>query len=77
MHEIIKEYNEKLNLIVIKCSEGCKITSWNEGDDIMDYSSFTVAYCPKNTDTSIYHCITEEEDRKYLEEQLLKIELEK
>lgn len=70
MHEIIKEYNEKLNLIVLKCTEGCKITSWNEGDDIMNYTSFSIAYCPVDTDTSIYRCVTIEEDEKYMAEQV-------
>ena len=70
MHNIIKEYNEKLNLMVLKCTEGCKITSWNEGDDIMNYTSFSIAYCPVDTDTSIYHCVTIEEDEKYMAEQV-------
>ena len=48
MHELTIEYNEKLNLLVIKCPEDCKITSWSEGDDILDYTSFSVAYCPYN-----------------------------
>lgn len=77
MHEIVKEYNEKLNLVVLRCPEGCRITSWKEGDDILDYSSFSVAYCPVNADTSIYHCISAEEDEKKLAEQLVKVELMK
>jgi hypothetical protein len=77
MHEILKEYNEKLNLMVLRCPEGCRITSWNEGDDILNYSSFSVAYCPVDADTSIYHCISAEEDEKYLAEQLEKILLTK
>ena len=74
MHEIIKEYNEKLNIVVLKCSEGCKITSWNEGDDILKYTSFSVAYCPADIDTSIYHCVTIEEDERYTAEQTAGIE---
>lgn len=69
MHEILKEYNEKLNLIKLSCTEGCKITSWDEGDAIEDYSSFAIAYCPTNADTSIYHCISIEEDEKMMELQ--------
>lgn len=75
MHEIIKEYNERLNLIKLSCSKGCKMTSWVEGDDILDYSSFTIAYCPANTDTSIYHCIEDSEDERLME--LQRIEAEK
>lgn len=74
MHKINIEYNETLNLIVLSCPEGCQITSWNEGDDIMEYSSFTVAYCPANTDISIYHCITDEENERLLNEQMIEIE---
>lgn len=77
MHEILKEYNEKLNLIVLRCPEGCRITTWNEGDDILNYSSFSVAYCPVDADTSIYHCVSVEDDTKYLAEQLEKILLTK
>lgn len=69
MHKIIVEYNERLNLIKLSCNERCKITSWNEGDDIIDYSSFIIAYCPADTDTSIYHCITDEEDERLMKLQ--------
>lgn len=72
MHEILKEYNEKYNFWMLRCTEGCKITSWNEGDDIMDYSSFEVAYCPQNTDFSIYHCISIEDDERYMKEHIKK-----
>ena len=72
MHEILKEYNEKYNFWVLRCSEGCKITSWNEGDDILDYSSFEVAYCPQNADFSIYHCVSIEDDERYMKEHIEK-----
>ena len=68
-HEIKKEFNETYNFWVISCSEGCKITSWKEGDNIKDYSSFAIAYCPKDADLSIYHCISVEEDKVLLEKQ--------
>jgi hypothetical protein len=77
MHEIYKEINERLNLMVLKCTEGCKITSWNEGDDIMEYTSFSVAYCPIDADTSIYHCVSMEDDEKYMAEQLKQTQLQK
>ena len=73
MHKINKEYNEQHNFWVLTCSEGCKITDWNEGDDIMTYSSFTVAYCPQNADLNIYHCVSIEEDERLLAEQELMI----
>lgn len=77
MHKINVEYNERLNLLVLTCPEGCKITSWNEGDNIENYSSFSVAYCPANTDTSIYHCISIEEDERLNEELRKLIESER
>ena len=78
-HEIIKQFNETYNFWQLTCSEGHKITSWNEGDDIKDYASFEIAYCPKDADFSIYHCVTAEEDAKYLEahEKAIKKDREK
>ena len=68
-HEINKEFNETYNFWMISCPEGCKITSWKEGDDIKDYASFGIAYCPKDADLSIYHCISADEDKALLEKQ--------
>ena len=68
-HEIKKEFNETYNFWMISCPEGCKITSWKEGDDIKDYASFEIAYCPKDADLSIYHCISAEDDKALLEKQ--------
>ena len=68
-HEINKEFNETYNLWMISCPEGCKITSWKEGDDIKDYASFEIAYCPKDADLSIYHCISSKDDKALLEKQ--------
>ena len=68
-HEINKEFNETYNFWIISCPEGCKITSWKEGDDINDYASFKIAYCPKDADLSIYHCISDDDDKALLEKQ--------
>ena len=76
-HEINKEFNETYNFWVISCSEGCKITSWKEGDNIKDYSSFEIAYCPKDADLSIYHCISVEKDKTLLEKQYEELTKEK
>ena len=75
-HTIHKKYNEMFNFMQISCTEGCKITSWKEGDDIKDYNSFEIAYCPKDADLSIYHCVTVEEDAILLERQQEAIEKE-
>ena len=61
-HEIKKEFNEMFNFWIISCPDGCKITSWNEGDDIKTYASFEIAYCPKDADLDIYHCVSVEDD---------------
>ena len=68
-HKIKKEFNENHNFWMISCPEGCKITSWKEGDEIKDYASFEIAYCPKDADFSIYHCISDEDDKALLEKQ--------
>ena len=64
--ELIKEFNEKGNYWTVKCSKGHKITTWKEGDDILEYGTFTIAYCPKDANLDAFHCVTEEEDAKYL-----------
>ena len=76
-HEINKEFNETYNFWMISCPEGCKITSWKEGDDIKDYYSFEIAYCPKDADLSIYHCISAEEDKALLDKQYEELNKEK
>ena len=76
-HEIKKEFNETYNFWVISCPEGCKITSWKEGDDIKDYYSFGIAYCPKDADLSIYHCISVEDDKALLEKRYEELTKEK
>lgn len=64
--ELIKEFNEKGNYWTVKCTKGHKITTWKEGDDILEYGSFSIAYCPKDANLDAFHCVTEEEDAKYL-----------
>lgn len=64
--ELIKEFNDLCNYWIVKCPKGHKITTWKEGDDILAYGSFSIAYCPKDADLEVFHCVTEEEDAKYL-----------
>lgn len=73
MHEIIKEFNDKYNFWVISCPEGCRITSWKEGDDILEYTSFEIAYAPANADLTIYHCVSVEMDERLVKEQMDKV----
>lgn len=72
--EIIKEFNEQYNFWTVKCAEGHRITTWKEGDPIENYGSFTVAYCPKNTDLTQFRCVTIEEDIKLTEQARKAIE---
>lgn len=65
-----KEFNEQYNYWHLKSDEGMVITSWNEGDDILDYTSSREMYCPVNTDFSRYHEIPETDDAAYLEQQM-------
>ena len=67
--EIVKEFNEQYNFWVVKCSKGHKITTWNEGDDILEYGSFTIAYCPKDADLDVYHTFTAEQDVEYTKQR--------
>ena len=74
--EIVKEFNEQYNFWVVKCTEGHKITTWKEGDDILEYGSFTIAYCPKDADLDAFHCVTEAEDARLMQLQKEAIEKE-
>lgn len=67
--------NEKF--IVITAEEGYVITDW-DGNDILNYTSSTILYCPLNMDISGYYEITEEKDEEYkrLQEQTIN-EMEK
>ena len=78
-HNIKIEHNKQYNFTIVSCTEGCHITSWNEGDDILTFNSFFKAYLPFNSDTSIYRCITDEDNEKYMalkQEALIKKEEE-
>lgn len=63
------EYNEKLNYNHIIPEDGMVITDW-DGEDILCYSSIRELYCPKNADLSGYYEIPEEEDAKYMQQQI-------
>lgn len=48
----------------IFCEEGHFITTWNDGDEILDFTSFTIAYTSPDADLSVYHCIDAEENER-------------
>ena len=64
-HKIKIEHNKQYNFTIVSCTEGCFITSWKEGEDILNYEAFSKAYLPLNSDTSMYRCITDEDNEKY------------
>lgn len=49
---------------IIQADEGMRLTAWNEGDDIFDWTSFRMMYTPLTADTTVYREITEEEAAK-------------
>ena len=59
--------------IEIVANEGYVMTDWN-GDNILDYSSTKQLICPLGYDYNGYYNITDEDDTKYMELQLIEIE---
>lgn len=61
-HELIIELVETKNgnFNKVTCPEGCWITSWNDGDDILTFNASKIICCPLKVDiTATYHCIDE------------------
>ena len=61
------------NYIKITADDGCVITSYKEGDDILTYSSCRVMYAPKTAFLGDLRDISAEDNNKY-EELRLKAE---
>ena len=53
------EYKEKFK--ILKADEGKVLTAWNEGEDILNFNSFSAIYSPLDADFSIYREITKEQ----------------
>ena len=66
-HSIIVEKNEQYKFFKITCTEGHYLTTFKEGDDIMLYTDSTEVYTPLTADTSLWHCITNEQHAAYIE----------
>ena len=60
------------NYIKITADDGCVITSYKEGDDILTYSSCRIMDAPKTAFLGDLRDITDEMDAKYNEEKLIK-----
>ena len=60
------------NYIKITADDGCAITNYKEGDDILTYSSCRIMYAPKTAFLGDLRDITDEMDAKYNEEKTSK-----
>ena len=60
-----KKFDEKYNFWIISCDEGEVISEWSEEKEIIEYSSFKRAYCPKDADLDVYHLYTTAQDEEY------------
>lgn len=81
MHNLIVQLVETKNgnFNKITCSEGHYITSWCEGNDILEFNASKVVCCPLKVDIeATYRCITDEEwlelDTRRIEAEKIKIE---
>lgn len=65
--ELVETKNGSFNRIT--CPDDCYITSWNEGNDILEFNASKVICCPLKVEiNATYRCITEAE-YKVLEAQ--------
>ena len=60
------------NYIKITADDGCVITSYKEGDDILTYTSCRIMYAPKTAFLGDLRDINDEMDAKYNEEKIIK-----
>ena len=60
------------NYIKITADNGCAITNYKEGDDILTYTSCRVMYTPKTAFLGDLRDISVEMDAKYNEEKIIK-----
>lgn len=70
---LIVEINEKLNFKKVTCKEGHYITDWNK-ENILDYTSAQIMYCPINVDLEPFYCVTDEAHNILMEEQRKAVE---
>ena len=58
--------------IKVTADEGLYISDYKEGDDIINFNSFKIMFAPLGTDLSNLREITEEENNRLNELQILK-----
>lgn len=66
---MIIDKNDTYNFYKLIAADGMVITKWKDGDDIKEYNSGKLVYCPLSTDLTIYREITDEEDARLRAEQ--------
>lgn len=59
--------------IEITANEGYVMTDW-DGNDILDYTSTKQLICPKGYNYTAYYTVTDEQDERLLNEQMIEIE---
>lgn len=60
------------NYIKITADDGCVVTNYKEGDDILTYTSCRIMYAPKTAFLGDLRDVTDEMDAKYNEEKIIK-----
>lgn len=58
----------------VESEEGMVLTTFKDGDNILDYSSATKMFAPHSINLDEYREISIEENEKYLKEQLEEIQ---
>ena len=61
--------------VKITPDEGMVLTTWNEGDDIVEYNGIKTVYAPLTADISMFREITIEENTKLEEDRDKAVEL--
>lgn len=69
MEHFNKEFNNQFNNWKVWTDDGYVATRWQEGDDIRNYSSFKVAYCPVNMYFDKFRVLTDAEDSVFQEQR--------
>lgn len=58
---LIVEVNEEKGYKKVYCTEGHFLTDWDK-EDILNFNSGRIMFCPINTDIDGYWCLTDEEN---------------
>lgn len=59
----------KEKFIVLTAEDGQSLTTWKDGDNILEFNASKLIYCPLSFDYSAYRDIDDKEVKKLKEEQ--------